>query len=150
MRMIGIIRIAMGTDMIELLDRDRAILLDGGGDFPEMRNDAVVAGAEIAACQHCRRMHRHWFDDYHGSTANRPLSIVGDMLAVRHAILCHVGRVCAEDDPVTQRLLTQLHRGKEVREEFRHQGSWVASETNVGSLQLTEKLQNSKETKCNI
>ena len=55
----GIVRAGMLADMVNLLDGNRAIALDRLGHFAEMRYDAVVRMAEVAARQHRCRMNRH-------------------------------------------------------------------------------------------
>src|SRR5690606_17338990 len=74
-----IVRVGMLADMIELLYGDGAIAPDGFGNLAEMRDDAVVARAEIATSQHGRLMHGHRFHHDHASAAYGALGIVGHM-----------------------------------------------------------------------
>lgn len=90
MRVIGIIGIAMCPDMIELLDRDRTIILDCTNNSAEMRNDGVVRRAEIATRQYCRRMNGHRFHDDHSGTVEGALGIIGCMALRRQAIDSHI------------------------------------------------------------
>jgi hypothetical protein len=66
--------------MVKLLDSDSSIFPDRSGHLLKVRNDRVVAGTKISACQDCCLMDGHGFDNDHGGTADGPFGVVGDML----------------------------------------------------------------------
>lgn len=102
MRMKRKIGIAIRSDMIELLDRNRAIRLDRICDLAEMRDHAVIGMSEVAPRQDCGRMHGHGFHHDHCRATDSPLSVVGDMPVAWNAIDGHIRSVRAEDDTVAQ------------------------------------------------
>lgn len=110
----------MRANMVELLDRDRAVFPDRRRDLPEMRDDTIVAGKKIPARQHGGGMDRHRFDHDHSGAADRTLGIIGNMPVAGHAVVRHVCRMRAEDDPVAQNVSAQTDGRKQTREEFRH------------------------------
>lgn len=100
----------MRANVIELLDRDGAMPLDGVNHFSEMGNDRIVGVSKIAACQNGCCMDRHGLNDDHRGPADGPFGIVGGVPFGRQALDRHVGGVCAEDDPVVQCVRAQLER----------------------------------------
>ena len=104
-----VVRIPMRTDVIELLDGDRPVVLDRARNRLEVRNDAIVARPKIAACQDRGLMNGHGFDNNHAGPANRSFGIVGNVPFGRHAIFGHVGGVSSEHDPVSQGATAQLY-----------------------------------------
>lgn len=93
----------MRSDVIELLDGDRPVVLDRARDLLEMRNDAIVVRSKIAACQDGGLMDGHGFDYNHAGPTERSLGIIGNVSFSRHAIFGHVGGMSPEHDPVSQR-----------------------------------------------
>ncbi len=109
-RVQGIVGIAMGADMVELLDHHSAFRLGGFGQPAKMRDDLFAAMAKITARQNGSGMNRHRFHHDHRRPAERPFPVIGDMLVGRQTVFRHVGGMGAEDDPVAQFLVAQRHR----------------------------------------
>ncbi len=55
-------------------------------------------------------MYGHWLHHNHCRTTHGPLEIISEMLIPGQTIHRHISCMCAKDDPVLQRLVTQLHR----------------------------------------
>jgi hypothetical protein len=93
----------MGADVVKLLDRNGPIALDRLRHAPKVGDYAIIAWAEIAACQNGRGMHRHGLDDDHPSAAQGSFRIICHVPFRGHAIFSHIGSMCAEYDAVPQR-----------------------------------------------
>ena len=92
----------MLADVIKLLQDRRSVFMHGVGNLAEMRNDLVVAMAEITARQHRGRVYRNRFDHDHRRAADGALLVVTAMALARQAELRHVGGMCTEDDTIIQ------------------------------------------------
>jgi len=76
---VGIVPIAVCTDVIELLQDRRTLRMHRLGDATEMRDHGIIVGAEVAPGQHRGRMHRNRLDHDHRGTADRPFAVVAEM-----------------------------------------------------------------------
>ncbi len=110
-----IVPVAVGADVIELLDNVRAFGMNRIGDAAEMRDDGIIVGAEIAARQHRGPVDRHRLHHDHRGPAHRALAVIAEMPLARQAIDAHVGGVRAEHDAVAQAEVSQLQRLKDRR-----------------------------------
>src|SRR5690606_7042262 len=72
MRLEGEVGIAVGADMVDLLDRHRPGGLDFIGDLAEMRDDRIAFMGDISAGQNPGSMGRNRLTNHHGGTAKRP------------------------------------------------------------------------------
>ena len=81
---------------------------------------AVVVGTEVASREDRRGVHGHRLDDDHPGSAERPLSVVGDVALRRQPALAHVRGVGAEVDPAAQRAVAERQWGEHVREVVHH------------------------------
>ena len=115
-RIEAVVPIAMGADVIHLMDHHRAVLMAGIGDAPEMGNDRVAFGQEIAPGQHRGLMDRRGLDDDHRRAAAGPLAVIAEVALRRQPLDAHIGGMGAEVEAVLQRLVAQLQGLEEVRE----------------------------------
>ena len=100
--------IAVLADRVELLQDHRAGRFHRFGDRPEMGDDVVGAGAEVAAGQHGGGVDRHRLGDDHRRPAQRAFQQIGAEARARQAALGHVRGMGAEDHAVAQ--LVAAHR----------------------------------------
>ena len=108
----SVVRITMLANVVELLKDHRPFGMYGVRDGSKVRNDGVVAMAEVPPCQHGSGMDRHGFDDEHRGATDRPLDIVGPVLLGRQTIQCHVRRMRTKDDAIAQPMSSDVNRRK--------------------------------------
>lgn len=120
MRVVGEIGVAVTADVVELLQDDRAVLLDAVRQLLEGRDHRVVGVAKIAACEDGGGVNRHGLDDDHGRSAKRTLHVIGDVLIAGNAVVGHVCRVCTEHDPVAKSMAADADLRKDPREFCSH------------------------------
>ena len=101
--------IAMGADMIKLLEDHRALFVHRVGDASKMGDDLIGRVAEVAAGEHSGGMHGHWFHYDHACPAHGAFAVVGNMLIPWQPVTAHVGGVGAKDHAVSQGFMAQLH-----------------------------------------
>ena len=73
MRLIAQIRVAMLTNVIELLKDNRASVFDGFQYFSERRYDGIVFSTKISACKNPSAMNGNRFSDDHRCAAQSAL-----------------------------------------------------------------------------
>lgn len=108
----------MLTNMVELLQNDAAVVMNGIGNAAKVGYHGIVIMAKISPCQHRGTMHRHWFNHDHRRTTDGAFLIIGTVPLCRQALFGHVGGVGAEYDAVSQCFVAQL----DGLEQF---GKWV-------------------------
>ena len=110
----------MLTDVINLLDHHRAVLVAGLGDEPKGRHDGVVLMTEVAPREHRGGVSGHRLDDDHRGAAGGALAVVAEMARAGQTLLGHVGGVRAEIEAVLERLVPQRERREQMGEEPGH------------------------------
>ena len=93
----GVVLIAVGADVIDLVAHDGAVAVALVGDPAEVGDHGVV-GHEVAAREDRRRMRRGGLDHDHPGAAARTLPVVAEVALGRQPALRHVRGVRAEDD----------------------------------------------------
>ena len=115
-RLVREIEVAVGADVVKLLDHHRPVLAAGVGDPAKVRNHAVVFVAEVAPREHRGAVNRHRLDHDHGRAANGPFEVVAEMALGGEAFGAHVGGVGAEVQAMLERPGADLNGVEEVRE----------------------------------
>ena len=109
----GIVLIAVGAGMVDLVAHDRAVFVAGVGHLAEMRNDHVI-GEKVAPGEDGRRVRWRRFDDNHRRPAPGAFPVVSEVSVERQAAFGHVGGMGSENDAVLQLMSAHLHRAEDI------------------------------------
>ena len=116
----AVVPVAVGADVVELLDDRGTMAFHFLGDAAKVRNDGIAVVQEVAAHDDGGTVDRHRLDHDHRRAAPGALPVVSQVTIAGDAFLAHVGGVGPEDDPVLQRQMAQGHRREEMGIRRRH------------------------------